>query len=105
MLADGLKAGGAKVNAEPVFDTLTVSGIDAAKVHAAAIAAKINLRPVDASTIGLSLDETTSVEQVQALLLQLLATLFERTASGRSPTLVRPGSTPLRLQLKPTTPP
>ena len=71
MLANGLKGLGAKVNAEPVFDTLTVSGIDAAKLHAAAAAAKFNLRVVDASTIGLSLDETTTVEEVQAL-----ATLF-----------------------------
>ncbi|HEY0864421.1 MAG TPA: aminomethyl-transferring glycine dehydrogenase [Lacunisphaera sp.] len=67
LLADGLKAAGLKVNAEPVFDTLTVSGLDAAKVHAAALAAKINLRPVDASTVGLSLDETTTVEEIQTL--------------------------------------
>ncbi len=68
LLADGLKAAGAKVNAEPVFDTVTVTGIDATKVHAAAVAAKINLRPVNASTVGLSLDETTTVEEVQTLL-------------------------------------
>ena len=67
LLADSLKAAGAKVNAEPVFDTLTVSGIDAAKVHAAATAAKINLRIVDASTIGLSLDETTTVAEIETL--------------------------------------
>ena len=68
LLADGLKAAGAKVNAEPVFDTLTVAGIDAAKVHAAALAAKVNLRAVDASTVGLSLDETTTMEEVDALI-------------------------------------
>jgi glycine dehydrogenase len=56
------------VNAEPVFDTLTVSGIDAAAALAAAVAAKINLRPVNASTVGISLDETTTVEEVGALL-------------------------------------
>jgi|CXWL01.1.fsa_nt_gi glycine dehydrogenase len=67
LLADGLKAAGAKVNAEPVFDTLTVSGIDAAKVHAAAVAKKINLRAVNASMVGLSLDETTTIEEVAAL--------------------------------------
>ncbi len=67
LLADGLKKAGAKINAEPVFDTLTVTGIDAAKVHAAATAAKFNLRPVDASTVGLSLDETTTVEDVETL--------------------------------------
>jgi glycine dehydrogenase len=67
LLADGLKAAGAKVNAEPVFDTLTVSGIDAAKIHAAAAAAKLNLRVVDASTVGLSLDETTTVAEIETL--------------------------------------
>ena len=66
-LADGLKATAAKVNAEPVFDTLTVSGIDAAAIHVAAAAAKLNLRSVDASTVGISLDETTTVEDVQTL--------------------------------------
>jgi glycine dehydrogenase len=68
MLAEGLQGLGARVNAEPVFDTLTISGIAAAKIHAAALAAKINLRPVDASTVGVSLDETTTAEDVQALL-------------------------------------
>ncbi|MDI1251375.1 MAG: aminomethyl-transferring glycine dehydrogenase [Lacunisphaera sp.] len=67
LLADGLKAAGATVNAEPVFDTLTVSGIDAGKIHAAAAAQKINLRVVDATTVGLSLDETTTAAEVQAL--------------------------------------
>ncbi len=67
-LADGLKAVGAQVNDEPVFDTITVSGIDAAKIHARAAAAKYNLRVVDASTVGISLDETTTVEEVDALI-------------------------------------
>jgi glycine dehydrogenase len=67
LLADGLKQLGLKVNAEPVFDTLTVSGIDAVKVHAVAVATKINLRPVDASSVGVSLDETTTTEDVEQL--------------------------------------
>ena len=68
LLAEGLTTLGATVNAEPVFDTLTVSGIDAAAVHAAAAAAKINLRSVDAATVGIALDETTTVEAVGTLL-------------------------------------
>ena len=67
LLADGLKAARAKVNAEPVFDTITVTGIDVVNIHAAANAAKINLRPVDASTVGVSLDETTTAAEVEAL--------------------------------------
>ena len=76
LLADALVAAGLSVNAEPVFDTLTVSGVDAAKIHAAALAAKINLRAVDASTVGISLDETTSVADVQQL-----AALFSATVT------------------------
>ena len=76
LLAAGLRSAGAKVNAEPVFDTLTISNVSAARVHAAAEAKKINLRRVDAMTVGLSLDETTTVEEVQTLL-----TFFSESAS------------------------
>ena len=67
-LATGLKALGAKVNAEPVFDTLTVSNVAAARVHAAAHAKKINLRVIDEYTVGISLDETVSTDELQTLL-------------------------------------
>ena len=67
-LAGGLRRAGLKLNAEPVFDTLTVSGVDAAKVHAAAAAQRINLRRIDGGTVGVSLDETTTLADVQALL-------------------------------------
>ena len=76
LLAAGLRSAGAKVNAEPVFDTITISNVSAARVHAAAEAKKINLRRVDAMTVGLSLDETTTVEEVQTLL-----TFFSESAS------------------------
>jgi len=68
LLADGLKRLGLKVNLEPVFDTLTISGVDAAKIHAAAAAKKMNLRPIDAQSVALSLDETTTVAEVETLL-------------------------------------
>ena len=68
LLAAGLRAAGAKVNAEPVFDTLTVGNVAAARVHAAAAAKKFNLRHVNDTTVGISLDETTTAEDVQALL-------------------------------------
>jgi glycine dehydrogenase len=68
VLAAGLRAAGAKVNVEPVFDTLTVGGVSAARVHAAAEAKKINLRVVDQYTVGISLDETTHLEDVELML-------------------------------------
>ncbi|HWL15157.1 MAG TPA: aminomethyl-transferring glycine dehydrogenase, partial [Opitutus sp.] len=68
LLAQGLREIGATVNVEPVFDTLTVGNVSAARVHAAAAAKKFNLRRLDVYTIGLSLDETTTLEEVQTLL-------------------------------------
>ncbi len=68
ILAKGLTALGARVNIEPVFDTLTVANVAAERVHAAAAAKGFNLRRVDASRVGLSLDETTTVEDVQTML-------------------------------------
>ncbi|MCX6945896.1 MAG: glycine dehydrogenase (aminomethyl-transferring), partial [Opitutales bacterium] len=68
LLARGLAALGARVNAEPVFDTLTVCGVDAERVHAAAAARRYNLRRIDAGTVGVSLDETTTREDVAAIL-------------------------------------
>ncbi|RME69950.1 MAG: glycine dehydrogenase (aminomethyl-transferring), partial [Verrucomicrobia bacterium] len=67
-LAAGLRAAGATVNAEPVFDTLKVGNIAAERVHAAAEARRFNLRRIDAHTVGISLDETTTLADVEALL-------------------------------------
>ncbi len=68
LLAQGLTTLGAKVNAEPVFDTLTIGNVAAERVHAAAAAKKFNLRVIGTYTVGLSLDETTSLAEVQTLL-------------------------------------
>ncbi len=87
LLADGLKQLGLKVNAEPVFDTLTITAVDAAAIHAAAAAAKLNLRPVNATTVGLSLDETTTVAEVETL-----AALFGATISLPASSLPPPAS-------------
>jgi glycine dehydrogenase len=68
LLAKGLTGIGAKVNTAPVFDTLTIGNVAAARVHAAAAAKKFNLRPIDDYTVALSLDETTTVEDAQTIL-------------------------------------
>ena len=67
LLQASARAAGLTTNAEPVFDTLAISNIDAAKVHAAAAAKKINLRAIDARTVGISLDETTTAADLQNL--------------------------------------
>jgi len=60
ILAAGLRTGGVEVAYEAFFDTVTarVPG-GAARVVAAAREAGINLRLVDADTVGISCDETT----------------------------------------------
>jgi glycine dehydrogenase len=77
VLAAALRKAGAHVNAEPVFDTLTVGNVSAARVHAAAEAKKFNLRRLDETTVGLSLDETTTLEDVQTLV-----SFFSESASA-----------------------
>ncbi len=67
LLAGALTKAGATVNAEPVFDTLTVGNVSAARVLAAAGAKKFNLRAIDETTVGVSLDETTGVADVQTI--------------------------------------
>jgi glycine dehydrogenase len=74
ILAEGLKRVGLQVNGS-YFDTLTVSGVDAAKIHSAARAAGINLREFSvrdfgesaSRLVGIALDETTTRADVQAL--------------------------------------
>ncbi|MBK9991983.1 MAG: aminomethyl-transferring glycine dehydrogenase [Verrucomicrobia bacterium] len=67
LLQTSARAAGLTTNAEPVFDTLAISNLNADKVHAAAAAKKINLRAIDARTIGISLDETTTESDLQNL--------------------------------------
>jgi glycine dehydrogenase len=66
ILAAGLKNGGFKVS-DRFFDTIVVSGVDAAKIHAEARAHRINLRAVSESSVGISCDETTTRADIEAL--------------------------------------
>ncbi|TAL73346.1 MAG: glycine dehydrogenase (aminomethyl-transferring) [Rhodanobacter sp.] len=66
ILAAALRKAGANVDAD-FFDTLHVTGVDANVIHAKAEAAHINLRHLDATSLGISLDETTTREDVVAI--------------------------------------
>ena len=68
LLAAGLQRLGLRLAADTFFDTLTVLVPDATLVHKAAEALHINLRRVDAQRIGVSLDETTGLEEVLQIL-------------------------------------
>ncbi len=66
ILASALRDSGVTVGND-FFDTLHVTGIDAASAHAKAVDADYNLRRIDGSSVGISLDETTTREDVIAL--------------------------------------
>jgi len=66
IFAAGLKAGGMQAT-DQFFDTVTVSGIDAARVHAAARARRINVRDTGADVVTVSFDETSTRADVLAL--------------------------------------
>jgi glycine dehydrogenase len=67
-LATVLRNGGLSLRADSFFDTLAVAVPDrAAEVVAAAAERRINLRLVDADTVGVACDETTTPEVLQAV--------------------------------------
>ena len=75
ILAAALRKEGVHVG-QDFFDTLHITGVDAEAVHARAHAEDINLRRIDARSLGISLDETTTRDDVVAL-----AALFGADAS------------------------
>ncbi len=75
ILAGALRKEGVHVG-DRFFDTLHITGIDAEAVHARARAGEINLRRIDARSLSISLDETTTRSDVVAL-----AALFGADAS------------------------
>ncbi|MGH8234451.1 MAG: aminomethyl-transferring glycine dehydrogenase [Rhodanobacteraceae bacterium] len=66
ILAAALRKAGIEVGGD-FFDTLHVTGIDAHTIHAMARAAHINLRHIDATSLAISLDETTTRDDVHQL--------------------------------------
>jgi glycine dehydrogenase len=68
VLAQGIARLGWEVGPTHFFDTIVVrTGADTAGIHARAAAAGFNLRHVDAQSVGISLDETTSSGEVESL--------------------------------------
>ena len=66
ILANVLRKAGVKVG-DNFFDTLNLTGVDAVALHRRAGEARINLRAIDAGSVGISLDETTTREDVIAI--------------------------------------
>ena len=66
ILAAALGKAGIEVGGD-FFDTLHISGVDADAIHAKAESKSINLRQIHGTCIGISLDETTTRDDVIAL--------------------------------------
>ncbi len=65
ILADGLRAGGFELISNAFFDTINVRTPGRAdEVVAAARVRRINVRRIDADSVGMTLDETTTVQVV-----------------------------------------
>jgi glycine dehydrogenase len=102
VLAAGLAELGFAIAAEWAFDTLEIRCADAAAadaVIARACQAGYNLRCASATTVGISLDETTTRDDVRALWAAFAGgrplpadTLFDTAAAPRIPPALRRGS-------------
>jgi glycine dehydrogenase len=70
ILNSGLQRLGHSTNAEPFFDTLTVRLKNTTSAEIVRIAERhgVNVRVVDAATVGVALDETTGADEVNLLL-------------------------------------
>ena len=67
-VANSLTKAGAYVVNSTWFDTLTLKVTDADNIHQAAYAKGINLRAIDANHVGISFDETTTLDTANAVL-------------------------------------
>jgi len=67
ILAAALRSAGLELAGDRFFDTLRVDGVDAEAIHNYASHQRINLRKIDARSVGISLDETTTRADVAAL--------------------------------------
>ena len=68
ILAAGLQQLGFELVNQTYFDTLTVRVKDAGAIHAAAVEHGINLRQIDATHVGIALDETVTRDDLATLM-------------------------------------
>lgn len=67
ILAEGLNKLGFKALSNQVFDTLTLSSEKANEIHSQAEKLEMNFRKISASRIGISLNETTTLEDIELI--------------------------------------
>jgi glycine dehydrogenase len=91
-LAGRLAAGGVRVLNDTWFDTLTVEVDSATEVLSTSRARRMNLRDVSERTVGISIDETTTDADIDALCELFGVGSSGRSVSGISPSAARTSS-------------
>ncbi|MBT9483325.1 aminomethyl-transferring glycine dehydrogenase [Sediminibacterium sp.] len=89
--AKALSSLGVQQHNEAFFDTLHISGVDASQLKTAAENAGINFRYFNDGTVGITIDETTTIADVQAVV-----KVFEQV-TGKQSTGVDTNNTPTSL--------
>ena len=67
LLAEGFREAGLTVRHDAFFDTLRVSGVNAAHIRQAAEQARLNFRNYKDGSVGITLDETVNVDDLTAI--------------------------------------
>jgi glycine dehydrogenase len=81
-LQSALARAGLDTGTGPVFDTFRIRGVDAPAIQSAALGRRINLRLIDATSVGISLAETTTAADLADLAGLFGATLGSVTVEG-----------------------
>lgn len=81
------------------FDTLTVDGVDAAKIHSQADQDGINLRRVSDSRVGITLDETVTMEDLTSII-NVFASAGKSSATSYEPSHLLDSASKLGLDIK-----
>ena len=83
--AAGLRAGDLEIVNDSWFDTLTIAVPSASEAIAAALDAGFNIRPVDDSHVGVTFDETTTIQEVCAIVAALGGQPIDETQYDLAP--------------------
>src|SRR6185369_8643308 len=81
-IAEELKKAGFAINTKLYFDTIVVA-CDAKKIHAAAETKGINFRKIDDKHVGISLDQTVEIEDLNDVLSVFGAKAVSSVASSK----------------------
>ncbi|MBZ9556885.1 MULTISPECIES: aminomethyl-transferring glycine dehydrogenase [unclassified Modicisalibacter] len=93
ILAEGLRRHGVALAHDSWFDTLTLTGVDAGKIHGRALTHEVNLRLHGDGRVGVSLDETTSPADVARLFDVLLGEEHDLSVSALDEAVIADGLT------------